>query len=289
MDRGEREGRNAYIREQLELGRRCTEIAAELGISVSVVSTVALRAGHRTRPGPRKTYDWEAIRAHYEDGHTKRECRERFGFSAGAWDQAVARGEIIPRQRPDPIKHSHDTRAEVARCLRLGKTQAEIARALGISKGTVAFHVRRLGIGPDPRFARRYDWSEIRAAYDSGMSARECRERFGCSHASWAQAVARGDIIPRPRREPLDQILVIGRRRSRYHLKKRLLEVGLKKNRCEVCGLTEWRGEPVSLELHHMNGDALDNRLESLQLLCPNCHAQTETFGRRNAKRNGSG
>jgi hypothetical protein len=58
---------------------------------------------------------------------------------------------------------------------------------------------------------------------------------------------------------------------------------GLKNPRCERCGLTEWRGEPISLELHHVNGDRLDNRLESLALLCPNCHSQTETYGRLNA------
>jgi hypothetical protein len=101
--------------------------------------------------------------------------------------------------------------------------------------------------------------------------------------------VARGDIVSRPRREPLAQLLSTGRRRSRYHVKNRLISLGLKKNRCERCGLTEWHGEPISLELHHINGDSLDNRLESLQILCPNCHSQTESFGRRNAKQNGDG
>jgi hypothetical protein len=33
--------------------------------------------------------------------------------------------------------------------------------------------------------------------------------------------------------------------------------------------------------LHHVNADRLDNRVENLQLLCPNCHSQTETFGGR--------
>jgi ribosomal protein S27AE len=80
----------------------------------------------------------------------------------------------------------------------------------------------------------------------------------------------------------------VGRRRNRYHLKNRLLKEGLKNARCERCGLTEWKGGPISLELHHVNGDPRDNRLEVLELLCPNCHAQTENFGIRNAaKRNG--
>jgi hypothetical protein len=39
------------------------------------------------------------------------------------------------------------------------------------------------------------------------------------------------------------------------------------------------------MQLHHVNGDGLDNRLENLELLCANCHSQTETYGGRNGHR----
>ena len=51
-----------------------------------------------------------------------------------------------------------------------------------------------------------------------------------------------------------------------------------------ACGLTSWRGKPLALALHHINGDRLDNRLENLALLCPNCHSQTDNFSGRNGR-----
>lgn len=63
-----------------------------------------------------------------------------------------------------------------------------------------------------------------------------------------------------------------------YKLKNRLLKEGLKERRCECCGLLEWQGKEIPLELHHLNGDNRDNRIENLQLLCPNCHALTDNY-----------
>ena len=63
-----------------------------------------------------------------------------------------------------------------------------------------------------------------------------------------------------------------------FKLKKRLLKEGIKKHVCEQCGLTQWNGQPIPLELHHRNGINNDHRLENIQLLCPNCHALTDTY-----------
>lgn len=61
-------------------------------------------------------------------------------------------------------------------------------------------------------------------------------------------------------------------------LKWKLFSNGLKQYKCEKCGNTQWNGDQISLQLHHINGDNTDNRLENLQVLCPNCHSQTDNF-----------
>ena len=71
---------------------------------------------------------------------------------------------------------------------------------------------------------------------------------------------------------------------SIWQLKRRLLREGILEYKCYLCGLTEWNGKPIALQLDHINGVHLDHRVENLRLLCPNCHSQTETFAGRNKR-----
>jgi 5-methylcytosine-specific restriction endonuclease McrA len=271
------------IAELLRAGRKRIEIAEELRVSPTTITRWARILGFPDARSARSLVDWAAVQAHYDDGHSIEECRERFGFSYSAWDKAVSRGEIEPRPRKD---RGLRTRDQVEALIALGRNQAEIARELGLRKSTVAYHMRKLGRRADPRFARRHDWKAVQDAIDQeGLRRHECMSRFGIPGDAWHRAVQRGDIVPRDWVTPLEDLLVAGRRRNRGHLKARLLQAGLKENRCEVCGLEEWLGRPLSMALHHVNGDGLDNRLENLQILCPNCHAQTDTYGGRNGHR----
>lgn len=192
--------------------------------------------------------------------------------------------EPKPRRRGPRKGAKVRTHELVAELLAQGLSRAEIARRLDIRKSTVTYHAAKLGKDIDQRFARRFDWSCVQQYYDEGHSVRQCAQVFGFSTWAWSGAVKRGLITPRPAFKPLEEIFKANTPRGRGHLKLRLLRAGIKEDRCERCGLSEWLGRPLSVALHHINGDRLDNRIENLELLCPNCHSQTDTFSGRNGR-----
>lgn len=68
-------------------------------------------------------------------------------------------------------------------------------------------------------------------------------------------------------------------------LRKRLIKDGIKKAECEECFNSEWRGEPIVLELDHINDDHNDNRLENLRIMCPNCHGLKTRRARKSRRK----
>ena len=51
---------------------------------------------------------------------------------------------------------------------------------------------------------------------------------------------------------------------------------------CQECGIgIEWNGQYLTLQVEHIDGKSKNNDIENLCLLCPNCHAQTETWGNK--------
>lgn len=195
-------------------------------------------------------------------------------------------------------------------------TLAEVCRRLGIRPGKydlIRGHIARLGIDAthlpragagSPRTGRRYTDEELIAAVSAEQTMHAVLRRLGytpnggiyravsahireigldTSHFT-GQAWARG----RPGRSeprPLADVLVLGSPYNSARLRRRLVAAGLKPTHCERCGLSEWQGTPLPLHLDHINGDHTDNRLENLRILCPNCHAITETWAGRNRRK----
>ncbi len=91
---------------------------------------------------------------------------------------------------------------------------------------------------------------------------------------------------PRPTRLPLEQVLLEGRPTNRKHLEERLYRAGLKERRCELCGQDErWQGGRMTLILDHVDGDADEDRLDSLRIVCPNGNATLDTHCGRDVRR----
>lgn len=64
-------------------------------------------------------------------------------------------------------------------------------------------------------------------------------------------------------------------------LRKRIEDTNLKDlTVCECCGISSWNGKELTMQIHHKDGDHFNNLPENLEILCPNCHSQTDTYCR---------
>lgn len=153
--------------------------------------------------------------------------------------------------RPGPVWTCTDV--ELSEAVKSSRSFAQVLTKLGIPSG-----------GNQGRLKRRVERLGLDTSHFSGMSWRK------------------GSTTPVVPRRPLEEFLVAGRPVSTDKLRRRLIEEGFKERSCELCRKGTWNGQPIPLELDHINGRREDNRLENLRLLCPNCHAQTPTYRGRN-------
>jgi hypothetical protein len=147
-------------------------------------------------------------------------------------------------------------------------TTREAAAAAVEASDSIASAIRRLG-WPDTTTTRR----RFRALI----------ALYGINAAHFlGQASHRGKRYPERVRPVQDYLLLHGPRISSHDLRLKLLANAIFDPQCATCGGTAWQGCPIPLELEHKNGNRNDNRLENLELLCPNCHALTPTYRGRN-------
>lgn len=150
---------------------------------------------------------------------------------------------------------------------RLSYTEAEAREAIATSFSW-AESLRKLNLCPSGGA-----WRVLRKHAEAwGVSI----EHFDLAHAR--------EVNPKTKKRSLEEILVSDSSFSRQHVKRRLLQEGLKIPICEMCGQDEnWYGKPLGMILDHINGVRNDHRLENLRIVCPNCAATLPTHcGRKN-------
>lgn len=141
-----------------------------------------------------------------------------------------------------------ERKIEILQWVSENRSKAYMARELGCNPKTINPLLERLGI--------QYDGNQ------SGKGYEKNREKMTL-------------------KEYLEQSKDIQSNKVRI----KLLDEGLKEHKCECCGLTTWLNQPIPLELHHKDGNRYNNVLENFELLCPNCHAFTDSYRGKNVNK----
>jgi hypothetical protein len=149
---------------------------------------------------------------------------------------------------------------ELTQLVEEGLSIRKIGSHLKVSFTTVRYWLRRFGL----KIRIRIDKPLCR---NCGKPVKRRPNRY-CSSACFGESRRRKIVED-------DLSNLDARPLKRYLLEKR-------GHRCEVCGITEWMGRPAPLEMDHKDGDSMNNALDNVRLICPNCHAQTRNYKNRN-------
>lgn len=143
---------------------------------------------------------------------------------------------------------------------------------------------------------KKYDWNleKIKEAVKESINFTEVLEKLNIprqgnntntlkgilekENIDYSHFTGRARSYAKPGQKNLEYYLTNQGKIKTSQLKEKLFDAGLKIKKCERCGITEWNGLPIVLQLHHIDGNNSNNNLNNLQILCPNCHSQTDNY-----------
>jgi predicted RNA-binding Zn-ribbon protein involved in translation (DUF1610 family) len=131
---------------------------------------------------------------------------------------------------------------------------------------------------------------ELLKAVDGSQSMAEVVRKLGLNRSKNTYSALRKDfehygIFPQFKKRrgtspyAIEDIFCENSTYDRSTLRNRIIKEEILQYKCSECGIIDWNGNPLSLQLDHINGVPNDNRMENLRFLCPNCHSQTKTWG----------
>ncbi|MFI6035666.1 HNH endonuclease signature motif containing protein [Streptomyces sp. NPDC051315] len=209
-------------------------------------------------------YTRERLEEAARRARTLSQALERLGVDPGS----STRRYIAERMRKLGVDTSHFEREGV-------KWTREVLESAVAASTNMCEVLRRLGLevvgGHHTHISRRIKAYGIDTSHFTPVSRTE-RQRHNHRRRTAAEILVE-DASEHARRVPSSR------------LKRAMRELGAEEN-CALCGTTAvWLGEPLPLEVDHIDGNWRNNRIENLRLLCPNCHSTTDTYRGRGAGR----
>ncbi|MCX4581869.1 HNH endonuclease signature motif containing protein [Streptomyces sp. NBC_01481] len=203
---------------------------------------------------PVSPYTRERLAAAAESSRTLSEALRKLGVDP----KSSTRRYILERMKRMGIATSHFER-EGARWTK------EVLEPVVAASASVCEVLRRLGL-------------DVVGGHHTNISRRI--KTYGIDTSHFRAPSRRGETRSRrtPRALLVEQTSQEARRIPSERLKRAMTALGVSEC-CDLCGTEPvWRGNPLPLEVDHIDGNWRNNRIENLRLLCPNCHSTTDTY-----------
>lgn len=135
-----------------------------------------------------------------------------------------------------------------------------------------------------PIVAQSFSYAEVTRHLgipSSGGAQRHIKRKIQKFNISVAHFCRKEPVNRKVQKKPASEILVDKTEtktlEKAYALRRALLEIG-RIYQCEKCKIKEWQKQPITLQIHHIDGNSYNHKAENLMFICPNCHTQTKNY-----------